>query len=109
MRSFDEKNYIYDTCHKHSSRNELPFQTVFNKISLNPIPDELKDFEKLEKILISKRIIFKKIAIMNGKGEFSKTVNSICNTIIEAANICNILSRPADLNGTGSCKIKTRS
>ena len=40
---FDEKIYICDTCHKHLSENEMPCQTVFNKMSLDPIPDELKD------------------------------------------------------------------
>ena len=33
-------------------------QAVFIKMNLNPITDELKDFIKFEKILISKRIIF---------------------------------------------------
>ena len=42
-------------------------QEVFNKISLDRIPDELKDLKKLKKIF-SKRI-FKKIAIMHGKEE----------------------------------------
>ena len=68
----------------------------FNKMSLDPITDELKGFQKLEKILISKRTIFKKMAIMHGKWEFAKLKGSICNIPIEAANICNILSRPAD-------------
>ena len=72
MRSFDEKTNICDTYHKHLSRNEISCQVVFNKMSLNSIPDKLKDLEVLEKILISKRIISKKIAIMHGKGEFSK-------------------------------------
>ena len=79
VRSFDEKIYISDTYHKHLSRNEIPCQAVFNKMSLDSIPDELKDLKKLEKILISKRIIFKKIAIMHGKGEFAKIKGSICN------------------------------
>ena len=35
-------------------------------MSLDPISDELKGFKKLEKILIFKRIEFKKIAIMHG-------------------------------------------
>ena len=43
VRSFDEKIYICDKCHKHFSRNEMPCQAVFNKMSLGPIPDELKD------------------------------------------------------------------
>ena len=32
---------------------------------------------------------------MNGKGEFAKIKGSICYIPIEAANICNILPRPA--------------
>ena len=99
MRSLDEKSYIYDTCHKHLSRNEMPCQAVFNKMSLDPIPDELKDLKKLEEILISKRITFQKKAIMHGKVEFAKIKGSICNIPIEAANICNILPRSADSNG----------
>ena len=43
------KKHIFDTRHKHLSRNELPCQAVFNKMSLDPIPDEFKDFKKLEK------------------------------------------------------------
>ena len=46
VRSFDEKSYIYDTCHKHLSRNEMPCQAVFNKMSLDPIADELKYLKK---------------------------------------------------------------
>ena len=33
---------------------------TFLEMSLDLIPDELKDFKKIEKISISKRIIFKK-------------------------------------------------
>ena len=58
-----------------------------------------KDLKKLEKVLISKRILFKKIAIMHGKGEIFKIKGSICNIPIEAANICNILPRLAVSNG----------
>ena len=46
----------------------MPCQEVFNKISLDRIPDELKDLKKLKKKKNSKRI-FKKIAIMHGKDE----------------------------------------
>ena len=106
VKSFDGKIYICDTCHKHPSRNEILCQAVFNKMSLDSIPDELKDFKKLEKILISKRIIFKKIAIMNRKEEFAKIKGIICNIPIETANTCNILPRPADSNGLIVVKLK---
>ena len=38
----------------------MPCQLVFNKMSLHPIPGELKDLKKLEKKLIYKIIILKK-------------------------------------------------
>ena len=63
---------------------------------LDPIPDEIKDFKKkTEKFIISKIISFKKIAIMQGKGESFKIKGSVCNIPVEAANTCNILPRPA--------------
>ena len=106
MKSYDEKFYICETCHKHLHKNEIPCQAVCNKMALDPIPDELRHLKKLEKVLISKRLLFKKIAIMHGKGEFSKIKGSICNIPVEAANICNILPRPAALNGIIVVKLK---
>ena len=85
---------------KHLSRNEMPCQVVFNKMSLHPITGELKDFKKLEKKLISKIIILKKKkeAIIHRKGEFVKVKGGICNIPVETANICNILPRTAGSN-----------
>ena len=45
--------------------------------------DKLKNLKKLEQVLISKRILFMKIGIMYGKGEFSKIKGSICNVTIK--------------------------
>ena len=72
MKSFDEKLYICETCYRHLYKNETLYQAVCNKMVLDPIPDELRDFKKLESVLISKRILFKKITIILGKGEFFK-------------------------------------
>ena len=55
----------------------------------------LKDFKKLEKSLISKRILFKTIAVVHGKGECPEIKGNICNIPIEAANICHISPRLA--------------
>ena len=68
VKSFDTKLYICEACHKH----EIPCQEVCNKMALSPIPDILKDLKKLEKFLILRRILFKKITIMHENGEFSK-------------------------------------
>ena len=99
VKSFDTKLYTCETCHKHLIKNEIPCQAVCNKMALSLIPDILKDLKKLEKVLISKRILFKKIAIMHGKGEFSKIKGSIFNIPIEVANVCNTLPRPLVPNG----------
>ena len=50
--------------------------------------------------------MFKKIAIMHKKGEFSKIKGSIYNVPIETANVCNILPRPAVFNGLILVKLK---
>ena len=43
---------------------------------------------------------------MHGNGEFAKIKGSIYNIPIEAANICNILPRPADSNKFIVVKLK---
>ena len=49
-------------------------------MTLDPIPDELKSLKKkIEKVLISKKILPKKTVIMHGNIQFSKIKGSICN------------------------------
>ena len=64
-------------------------------------PDELKDKKKKEKekLLISRMVLIKKIALMHEKCKLSKIKGSICNIPIKAANICSILPRPTFSNG----------
>ena len=49
VKSFDEKLYICETCHKHLTKNEIPCQAVCNKMALDPIPNQFKDFKKKQK------------------------------------------------------------
>ena len=73
-KSFDEKFCICETCcHRHLYKNEIQCQAVSNKMTLYPIPDELNDFKKIKEVFISRRTLFKKITIIHGKLEFSKT------------------------------------
>ena len=58
---------------------------------LEPTPNELNNFEEIWKVLILKRMLFKKIEKIQGKGEFSKNKGNIPT---EAANTCNILWTP---------------
>ena len=49
MKSFDERLYICETCHKHLNKNEIPCQAVCNKMAVDPIPSEFKDLKRILK------------------------------------------------------------
>ena len=61
--------YICETCYKHLYKNEIPCQAVCNKMALYSITDKLKNLKKIEKVAISKIILFKKVEIMHWKTE----------------------------------------
>ena len=54
------------------NKNEIPCQAVWNKMALDPITDNLKNLKTNKKVLISKIILFNKIAVIHGKGEFQQ-------------------------------------
>ena len=65
-------------------KSTIPCQAVVNKIHVEPLPKKQKDLERLGKILISKRILSVKIAIVYNKGEFAKLKGSIANIPADA-------------------------
>ena len=75
-------------------------------MALDCMPHELRDLKKLEKVSISKKILFKKITIIHGKGEFSKIQGSISNIPTEVTNICNTFPRSALSNESIIVKLK---
>ena len=71
FKSFDENlECICQTCHKQLHENEILCQAACNEMALDPIPIELKDLKEIKKVLISKIVLFEKMAIIQGKGEF---------------------------------------
>ena len=50
--------------YQNFTNNKVPFQSIWNKLALEELHDEINRLNRLEKILISKRILFKKITIM---------------------------------------------
>ena len=62
------------------------------------VPEVLSNLNRLERVLISRRILFKKVIIMP-KGKFPKLKGSICNVPIDTADMVNVLPRGADSNG----------
>ena len=92
--TYDGKVYVCMTCHKSIRKKRTPCQAVSNKLDVEVAPKQLQNLKKLEKVLTSKRILFKKVAIMHGKGEFSKIKRNICNIPVEIDTVCNVLPRP---------------
>ena len=73
------------------------------------MPNEFRDLRRFERVLVAKRILFKKVTIMP-KGQSPKVKGSICNipiSIIE--NNCNSLPRSADSNGIIIVKLKRKA
>ena len=72
-------------------KSTIPCQAVVNKMHVEPLPKEKKDLDRLGKILISKRILSVKIAIVYNKGQLAKLKGSITNIPAD-------LGKPMDRN-----------
>ena len=59
ITSFNQKVYICDICHKILRKRSIPCQSVCNKMKLDPVPKELQELKRLEKVFIAKRILSK--------------------------------------------------
>ena len=98
-------DYICKTCHNSLKKSCIPVQAVCKKLHIFLPPDELKN---LEKVLISRRILFQKVAIMP-KGQFPKMKGAICNIPIETMDIANTLTQGPDSSGLLMVKLKRKS
>ena len=109
IKSPDEIEYICLTCHRklRSKGDEIPCQAVCNKLELYDLPVQFEDLNKLERALVSKRLLFKKIAIMP-KGQYAKVKGAICNVPVDDVNVCSILPRSPDNNGLIFLKLKKK-
>ena len=105
IQTFDGKKYICKTCHLKVIKGRLPCQAVVNNLYVDDIPTELESLKKLEQILIAKRIVFEKIAVMP-KGQQRKIKGAICNVPVECDQTCSILPRPTERSGIILLKLK---
>ena len=85
-------------------KKKVPCQAVSNKLQIFQLPRDLSHLNKLEGVIIGKRILFAEIMVMP-KGQFSKIKGAICKVPVEADSICNILPRGIDSNGLFKKKI----
>ena len=55
---------ICRTCHKTMKNNCILCQAVFSKMGITFLPKESESISRLERVLVSRRILFKKVAII---------------------------------------------
>ena len=107
VTSCDGRLYICHTCHTKLKKSEIPAQAVWNKLEFFLLPDDLANMNRLERAIISRRILFKKSTIMP-KGQAPKLKGSICNVPVNTANVVNTLPQGADSNGIIMVKLKRK-
>ena len=91
------------------NRYFIPCQAVSNKLDITFLPKEFESTPKLENVLVSKRILFKKVVIIP-KGELPKIKGSSCNIPVNKVyDNCQSLPRTADSNGLLIVKIKRKA
>ena len=73
------------------------------------LPKEFGSIMGLERVLVSSRILFKKISI-KPKGKLPKIKGSVCNIpVIEIDDNCKLFPRPAYSDGLLIVKLKRKS
>ena len=107
--SHDGISCICRTCDKTVRNNCILCQAVCNIMFISFLPKELWSIRRLERVLVSSRISFKKIAI-KPKGKLPKIKGSLCNIpVIEVYDNCKSLPGPAYSNDLLIVKLKRKS
>ena len=58
IHSYDGFHYICRTCDAKLKKKKIPCQAVCNKLEIFQFPDDMPCLNRLEKVIISKRILF---------------------------------------------------
>ena len=107
IKSFDGKLYVCRTCNLKLKKGKVPCQAVCYKLAVSCLPEQFKSVRKLERVLISKRLLFKKVKIMP-KGQSPKLKGALCNISVEHVDVSSLLSRLADSKGLVTAKLKKK-
>ena len=108
VKSYDDNYYICTTCDKELQKNSIPCRAVANKLNVAELPKLFQDIRRLERLLVSRRVLFKKVTVMP-KGKSLKIKGSICNIPVSEVDVnCNMFPRPADNNGLIIVKLKRK-
>ena len=107
VTSLDGKSYICKTCGKKLKQNCIPYQAVCNMLEVSELPEEFRDIRRLERVLIARRLLFKKISIMP-KCQSPKLKGALCYVPRDAVDVCKRLTRRADSNGIVIVRLKRK-
>ena len=108
VKSYDDNYYICTTCDKALCKISVPCEAVANRLNVVELPKLFQDIRRLERLLVSRRILFKKVTVMP-KGKSLKIKGSICNIPVSEVDVnCNMFPRPADSNGLIIVKLKRK-
>ena len=105
IASSDLSQHICITCHKKLLKGDIPCQAVCNKLEI--FESDLHNLNRLERVLIARRILFKKVAIMP-KGQYPKICGSICNIPVQSSSFISNLPNTMDTNGIILVKLKRK-
>ena len=86
---------------------KVPCQAVCNKVAVCCLPEQFKSVRKLDILLISKRLLFKKMTIMP-KGQSPKLEGTLCNIPFKHVDVSSFLPRTTDSNGLVIVKLKNK-
>ena len=96
ISSINGSTYICHACHGALKLGRIPAQSKANRMTLDEIPDELKDLNTLELHIICKRILFMKLVKLP-RGKQKGIRGAAVNVPADLGPACNLLPRlPAD-------------
>ena len=108
VKSYDDIYCVCTTCDKALRKNSVPCQAVGNRLNFVELPKLFQYIRRLERLLLSKRILFKKVKVMP-RGKSLNVKGSICNIPVSEVDVsCNLLPVPADINGFINVKLKRK-
>ena len=97
IRSFNGSLHTCRTCCIKCQKGKVPYQAVANRLEVFDLPVEFQTIRKLEKVLIVKRLLLKKVTIMPS-GQMPKIYGTICNVPVDTVEISDLLPRSAYSN-----------
>ena len=107
VKSYDGNYYICNTC-GNALKNNMPCRVVANTLSIEVLPKIFQGVNRLERLLISRRILLKRMTVMP-TAKLLKMKGSMCNIpVTEVDENRNMLPRPADSNELLLGKLKRK-